>query len=478
MTCVDDHEWTIAFPDVSGEDGPLELRPYEMTFKQERRAFDYCRAKFPATVGEMLKPHTRQDDGLLRDRRAANVKLDGDPVQTLMFSPDGIRYGDRYTHLRLFDLQRLLESGTVDKKWDKVTLVDAYEYVFNQREDRGILQDIEFTMPDRLKTPDGNPLTLVSEMEAGAEKGLISGLISGAQVAGDDTKRMVEGQYVIEFDSISPLKALWKLNEDYQLQTWVDRDSVLWVGIPEATANRHIAAPDDERVWRYTNVNVAHPREPVKRVIVRGAWQDQPGFNIENELSEWFNPLGGGEDGNVFGSGDVNATGIAERTDIDYGLTYEKKVDAKKDAVEDVAHQAFLEEVRQQNSGQIHIDPTKSGDFTPIKELGLGDFLQIVPDDEAFDHRDNITASTGQITDEPEDRPTEWCGQSIQNEAYTVTGIQHKVDGSGRWTVIADVALWPHDIADRVGTKFMYYDPEGDEYLTEDEASSFLIEDI
>lgn len=462
MSCLNNREWSIQFPEIEGTNGPVEYLPHTFTFKEERGKLDYFRGKFSAEVGEQLKPYTQDPEHELGSRTSVNLNLDDKTVKTLMFNPNSVEYGDRYTHVTLYDLQRLLNNGTVDKKWRKATLREAYQFAFDRREDDGVFNELRFA--------DLNGLEDVTFF--------VSDFAPDVKRVADDTERIVDGEYVIDFDSITPLAAIWQLNNKYRLQSWVDTDRNLWVGLPESSSNRHIVAPDDERVWRYSRVNIRHPDEPIKRIFVRGAWADQPGYNAENELREWFNPFGGNESSNLFGSGDVRPTGIASRTDIETGISLEVEVNAKKNTVEDIAKQVFMEKVYEHNSGTVVIDPVKSGDFTPIGELSLGDFLHVVPNDDAFSHRPAITAETGQIGDDPEDRPTEWCGQNVQNEVYTVKSIQHQLSGSGNWTMTVGVGLYPYDLNDVVGTTFRYYHPEKDDYFTESEVTQHGIESI
>lgn len=466
-----DDTWALEFPTLLGNDGgPPTFIPNSLRLKQQRGKLDFCRMEFETKVGDNLKPHTRT--GALTDEVPVVITHDGNIVKRMLFKPNSVRYGNTQTRIEVYDYQQALHNGSVDKKWQKVTLKDAYTHVFNQAETNRY-NEIKF--PDEFEN-----LTLIGDdSEAGNANSATGGFIEsehGGRYT-DETDRVVNGKFAVEFDDITPLEAIWKLNGDYALHTWTDDDQNLWVGQPELNARRHVAAPDDERVWRYTDLQVRHPRDAIKKMVVKGAWVDQPGWNLEGEWKQWFNPMKGGEDNNVFGSGDLHATAVVERTDIDHGITIERQTNAKKESIKPVARLAFFEEIRNQNSGSVDINPAKSGTFTTFESLEVGDFLHVVPNDDPFLDREEITATTGEIGDDI-DLPEEFCGQEVKNEVYLIEGITHHVDGSGDWSISLDIALWPYDIGKNLTTQFYYYDPEGDDYLSEDEATTHGFESV
>jgi hypothetical protein len=457
MNCAGKHDWTVRFPEIPGTGGPAEFRPQTMTFTQNRSELDFARFQFDAVVGEQLKTHTGDDKP---ERQPVEILLDGTLMATMMVVPNTVQYGDRATYMTLKDLQKSLDSGIIDQNYRSDSIQGAYEFVFEAREVE-IINEIKFTFPD---TDDGtpqatdNPNMIVSEEQA--------------KVVQDYANSTIEA----DFKNVSPLRALYQLNGDLGFHSWIDKEGVLWVGVPEVDPTTHVAAPNDDRVWRYTEASVRHPREQIRGVALRGKWVDQPGWNIETDItqiSDWFIP--GGQ-----GTGDYRVIGVAERTDIDDGLLFEfKNADLKRDGVVDGAKLALIEEMKNQNTGHIQINPDKSGTYTTFTGLAPGDFIHVVPHDKYFNGP--YSKTTGQIGDEPDNHNSDWCGSVTKNESYTISGVQHTVHMSGRWEVTVDVILWPAEkIVDNIEVRTVYFDPNADsadeQFITRGQAHADLFE--
>jgi len=455
------HKWTLKFPQVNGSE-PFEVRPVEMTLKQKRREYDFARVKLPWEVGDEMKPHTRYEGGALRPRQPAVLAHDGDSIQTMMWDPDAVDYGDQYVHIELKDLQRSLENGVVDKQWDQVKLQDAYRYAFDQRQNKDLLTEIKFTIPEDMETTlvgsaafDDTDSTDDFAHSAAASSERRNQI---AHIEQSDTYQMVDGHYAVDFNKVSPAKAIWKLNKKYRLTSWADSQGRLWVGTPETTSSLHVAAFDDERVWKWKDVSISHPRAPVQNVVVEGRWVDEPGIGTLDDVVSWINPAD--EDG----FGDFRATGVASRADVDYGLSFTvKNTKAKADVLGTVARLALREEMKKQNSGTVEIDPDASGDFTAVKGVSLGDFLHIVPRDEHFE---NPTLESGRVGHTPQEIKSEACGGFTHNEIYVITGIEHNLDSRGSWSVSLDVGMYP-DVP--IEAFVRYFDPQSGEYMNEEQ---------
>jgi len=450
MSKACDHDWTVRIRDANQETryiDPFEFRPIEMSLKLSRNQYDFCRVKAHWSVGEEMKPHTRFEGGRLRDLKPVEICHNGDVIQQLMFRPDWVDYGSEYTHLQFHDLQKALADGTVDIQRELVSLKKIYPEVINSAENR-LIDEVKFTVPDNsVRTVYGRAgvVTLTNkDWKLEARHG---------PTAADETLRVIDSSYAVDFDQISPERALQKLNKMFRLKSWVNREGGLVVGLPEANFVRHVAAPRDDRVWRYKDPNISHGREPIRKVIVEGAWVDEPGY--ENNIASWFDEGGGA---------DVKAMGIAERQDIDYGtVAYVSSTKAKKDALPHVATLTLKEKMKNQNAGTVEIDPEISGEqhTSPI-DLATGDLIHLVPDDELFD---NPTATSGVIGDSP-DREDIECNGFVNNEAYITTEVEHAVTEDGKWQIHADLGMYPDvDIAAKVG----FFDPKEERWVKDEE---------
>lgn len=453
----------------SDERDGLEIRAEEMTLKQETDKWDYFRGQFAHEVGEEMKPHTRYEGGALRERQLAVVKLDGEPVQSLLFEPDFVKYGDKKTHITLADLQKTLDSGVVDKRWPAVKAKEAYEYVFDKADTNGLIDGIKFT---DIQTLDAELIgQLEFEDRYGTSPGTAENVRAVEDVEASETTRLMEGTWALDFQKKSPARCIQELNKKLGLTSWVDSTGTLWIGRPETNSTRHIAAPDDKRVWRYTDVNVSHGREPVKTVIVWGDWVDEPGVGTAYDWGSWLNPLDGGsvdepgaEDIGGPGFGDVRAQGVATNTDVDYGQTISyNETSAKHDSLGVVAANLLRQAQKESNKGTIKINPTESGDYTDIRDVGIGDFIHVVPEDGHFDG--GVTADSGSIGNEP-DNTNDWCEGFVNNEIYLIRSVQHSLSRNGEWTMTLDVVLYPDD---SISTGTRYWDPTEQEFKSHDE---------
>jgi len=463
MSC--EHDWTIRINDVTHDREHIEFRPVSMTLNMPRSGMDFLRAKLPSEVGDMLQPNT-VEGGRLSYRKIAEVRLDGQTVQKMLFVPDGVSYGRNFAHIKLYDTIKAMDDGVVDKQWSNVTLLDAYQHVFDQVTNDlvdGPVFSLPQNVPQRL-TGTGGIFEQYESTVEGQEKGGIARAAGGMynQVVGfnlvdrinqSQTQKLIDSYFAVDFNKISPLKAITKLNKKFSVNTWTSRSGAVYVGYPEANATGHIAAPDDQRVWRYKDPQLSHAREPVKSVIVEGAWVDEPGIGGLDDVVSWFDP------GSERGVGDAIALGYAERTDVEQGISYSvKNTRAKKNSLQDVAEAALREKMKEQSSGTIEIDPSISGEeATPVRSVRPGDMIRLVPPDHLFK---NPVADSGAPWDPPEN--DDYCGSYVRNDIYVVSEVEHRLSESGNWMVSLDVGKYPDT---DVGTILKYWLPERDKTI-------------
>lgn len=444
--------WTIEFLQVNESGSNFEIRPDSLTIKEERGQYDFARAKFGREVGIEMMPHTRYEDGALREPTGVLVKRGDTVVKRLYFKPDFAQYNKHVTHLEFHDPQEVLDDQVVDLQRKTAVLKDVYTDLFYLAEhhDR-VFEGIKFSIPEDLSGELGR-----TELET--EKRATLGRVKSDEQ--DATKGAVLSGYNIDFEQITPGKAMWKLNKEYGLQTWTSADGYLWVGTPEADARYHIASQGDDRVWHYDTASLRHAREPIKKVIIKGGWQDASGIGTIEDAISMFSPTDS--------AADVQAMAWGIRNHVPQGQTIIRETQkTKKNAVEPLAEMYLREEMKKQNSGTVKINPRKSGNFTPLDELKIGDFLHVVPDDHYYPR--NVHPDTGNLEEfrqlYREGYYEDFCDLPTVNEAYIVTGIQHKVEG-GHWTIQVDIGMWPWEA--EIYTQFRYFDPQTEEYYDTD----------
>jgi hypothetical protein len=425
-----------------------------MNLELNRNKYDYCRMQFPKKVGKEMQPHTRFVDGALHDLLPADVFVDGERVKRLMFTPDGVDYTNDETYIKLLDLHKALSDGTVNIQRDNIQLRNIYEDVINQANNR-LIDTVRFTVPEskvrnlfsfgdfirekptQIKPEDLQGDNITDRLNPFDDSEILKAIFNNPDSAEEIWGRVLSGAHAVDYQNVTPLEAVQDLNEKFGVKSWIDGDSTLVVGIPEAKPIVHYAAPDDDRAWRYKDPNISHSREPIKKVVVEGAWVDEPGPGGEGdfiqEVASWFDKSDTG------GAAEARAIGIAERTDIPNGKQIlVRSSNAKKDNIREVAYLILRDEIKKQNSGSTGIDPNLSGSkFSSVQNLYPGHRIRMVPEDVHFDNPD---ATSGEYTQEiPE--LDDHCNQFVYNERYLVTSVSHNLTKGGDWTINANLAM-------------------------------------
>lgn len=452
MTC-ENTDWRFKF-DTRREMNALEVRPISMDLELSRFDYDYCRSKFPPEVGEVIKPYTRKRNGIFNKLIRVRIFNDEDKVHSMVCRPDYIRFGNDATHIELHDLQESLSNGLVNMKREVVTLRNVYNDVFDQAVTSLV------SGPEFQDIPDDTPTEIWGTLgDSDYEPPGDGGVDFGKRFKEDNSKKLIDSKFAVDFENISPERAIHKLNKLYGLQSWVTRNGVLKIGNPSRGDSIHFAAPDDERVWRYEDVSVTHGREPIRKVMVMGAWIDEPGWGGFDEAVDEVASFINNDDQ---GKADARIVGIAERQDIHYGKTVFMTADgAKKDGVTNTAVQELRNRMMDTHSGSVEINAQLSGEqVSNLIDIYPGDTIRMVPDDSYFD---NPTADSGNIFDTPP--RDEICGRFVNNEQYLITGVTHEVEGSN-WTISTDIGLNPRVPID---TRITYYNPDNNEFISKSE---------
>jgi hypothetical protein len=464
MACEDVSNWTIQFPWVPGEDGPYEIRPIQMSFKMNRRRYDYCRAKFPYEVGYSMKDSTDNPDRILHYQTIANVKYGGKTIRKLLFKPDWVDYGRKYTHIQLQDLHRSLADGSIDMKRSNISIFDAYEKIIKGAEN-DLIKGIRYNLPDGatvLASTDGNTDVgdatpdvppSVNEVHSNDDAGSPE-----EDNAIEDVSENTEGENAfqsvkideLDFEDVTPEDAIQKFNSIFSVQSWITDDRVLNVGIPEGGKDSHIAAPNDNRVWRYKDPQTKPGREPIKTVFVKGKYADAPGHDLSDALNVLSDK----------GMKDFQAVGIATRTDVPRGksLTMADQ-NVKKEALEYTAKNALTEKMKDTDRGTVEIDTDNSGyDVSHPVDVSPGDTIGLVPHDKHFS---NPTATSGVIGDKPP--RADICAGFIHNRIYHISEIEHNYSKAGKYSVFLDLGIYPN--MEDIKTSLVYYDPDNEKWI-------------
>lgn len=467
MSCR--NNWTIRFPEINSP--PFEIRPKTMSLKLGRRNLDYCRARFSHEVGSQMKPETTRE-GILDILTPADVLYNGEKVKRLLFRPDWVDYSQSETTIQFHDIQKSLNEGRIDFQSEEIKIKDIYKRVINGKS-AGIIPEItdDNFLIDDVSTQE---LKVHPKYDPFGKDFAFKALFPFADVPSveeekEDNTRFIENTTAIDFDNITAAKALTKLNKKFGLKSWANGEGELLIGRPEQSSLTHVAADNDDRVWRYKNPTINHGQEPIKRVLVEGPWAhtrtpvgdtgtpvgDTAIVNGYKEVKSWFS----NEEGPY--AADIRVYGVAERTDIEYGTVLTEKVPkATMGSIDDVAESIFRQKMENENGGTVKIDPRLSGhEVSHPVDLKPGDYLQMIPNDRSFD---NPTKHSGTLKSNPD--TTESCQAFIYNETYLVDEVEHNVSESGSWNVQADVSITTN-VPINSGTA--YFNPNSEEWLGE-----------
>jgi hypothetical protein len=442
-----DSNVTIRFPRIG-----LEIRPYTIDFRVDRNQFDYLDAKFSKEVGEYIKPYMDKEGDILRSPQPVEVVMDGEVSHRLYFRPQYVTHGETNCWIELHDPEKHLKYEVVDYSIDDTTAKEAYKRVVEEANTEDIIKDVDFKIPSDAQShldtesviegPGGIPITLQTfPVEKGVEYAdKITALWTDYDEEADRTpsQTIVDSVYNFDIENKTALEAIYWLNDKLGLQSSVDNNGVLTIGLDFFEPTHHVASANDSRVWRYNDVELTEPGTPIKMAVVNGGLIDAPNSTQEENgvesVLEFANPSDDHE-------GDLIAQGVAQQKGVlDGKIVSMDAPNISRDGLKKRAQQVLANEVSNNNSGSLNINPDTSGtEITDWRNLNVGDFLQVIPNSDA-------------------DR------QEIERQVLLISGIQHQVDG-GSWNIELTVQKWQKVEAE---TTMRYFSPDSNSYYNSD----------
>lgn len=433
MTCRNTQNITIRFPEIG-----FELQPYTVDFRKNRDQFDFLEAKFSKDVGEHLQQFTDTEDGALRQPRKVEVVMDGKVSHVLYYRPQWVTYGQTNCWIEFHDALKHLEYTDFDFKMLDFTVEEAYKEVYDQANGDKIMNGIEFHIPEAATTTVERDFglggTYIGDFEAKTViKGMNLVLDYDEEIPLTKQKSIRTADIKVDWQGKNCLEVLYTMNKELGLRSWVNNEGTLLVGLDFNESVKHVAAADDERVWKYNNAEVIPPGQPIEKAVVNGGSIDTT--NYEGPVEKVSETLHTNWDE------DLIPQGVATQPNVSNGKTV--AVDAPNLArthLEDRAKQVLLNEITNNNAGKIDINPNKSSiEVSDWRDVQVGDFIEVIPSD-----------AEDCITD-----------HGIERDVYLISGVKHEVD-AGSWDIRLDVLKWA---VFEPPSNFRYWSPDEDTYF-------------
>lgn len=455
MTCKNANNITIRFPQVG-----LEIMPYTVDFRIDRTELDYLDAKFSMDVADYIRPYTEDEGGALREPQPAEVVMDGKVSHRMYFRPDYVTYGETDCWIELHDPLKHLQYHVIDEKLERVAATEAYETVFESANSGEILESISFNVPENATSrveEDTAPQVGMNSAEVLREEG-DNGVRAGENASKaynalaslwqdydeeadtDHKQTIVDTTYNFNLKNKTALEAIHTLNKRLGLQSWCNASGEMVVGVDFFRADHHVASASDSRVWRYHDAEMTPPGSPIKMAVVNGGMIDAPNNSGEDDHTDrvW-------EVINRDWEEDLIAQGVAQRPDlIDGKIVSIDEPNLSRDALEARAYQVLANEMTNNNSGSVEINPETSGTgISDWRDVDVGDFIQLIPA-EGEDCKD------------------------LERTITLISGVRHKVDG-GSWKINLQIQKWANPATN---TSLRYFSPDSNNYYAAKEDNS------
>lgn len=429
MTC------SLADTKIVFESSGMQIVPYQIDFRTERSRMDYAKIKITRDAGLYVS------DNFVKNE-AVRIETDSGHVVRRLCLPDSpVEIGVDFAWLNLTDPRYVLQRGVIDVEFQSISLSEAVKYVFDNRDDSAVVlssykiadpelsgvvtEDFETKYDDWLDFLVGNGEFLPFLRDLSVEGIRLVNSMTGW--AGR------EGGF--DFNGVTPAVALSMIEEEFGVESWVDDDGRLWVGLPEPRADLFIAASGHPDYIRLKSFNVSSDTTPVTGVTFKGS------YKITVEGPYW------GKMNRGIDEIKLQTWAVARWKGHDEGRTI--SADAKRVISGEDLGQAALtrlaSEIHSSKKGDLILNPisggTEGGHPTDLK---IGDHIGVVG-----------TSSKD-------------CAQQFESDVFLVNGLRHKFNSDVGWEITAEVGKAIPE--DELTVDFWYFDPTSQTTLTTEEA--------
>jgi len=362
---------------------------------------------------------------------------------------DAVGLGKGTAMVEISDPGKILRTGSIDKEWGKITLLNVVRYIKNQINDpKNVIKGVRFTTPNpdemRLQFPEiaevesssGEQVRNPPEDHSKSQLGIANWL--------RETIPMTDGDGDFDFRQETPYSALNEVCEIWETDWTVDNEGNLVIGLRDLEADVYAGSQFAGDMY-ITEYNLPQNPTPLKGVYVKGK-MEQKGGHDDNIAEDIWNFI---TDKQKF---ETRAYSGFTNTDSTETVVLNRKNTSNPKTLKEIAKRGFLKRFKRANSGTIVIDALASMDLdaenpdpdssVPLQyfcEMGIGDRIMVMDG---------------------------WgCGKPDPG-VYSIESVHHKIDGQSGWSVTIKVA---QDVTDNLETNFWYFDPTDPDMTQDDE---------
>lgn len=405
MTCKPRDSISLYFPN-SG----IEVAPTESDIRDKRRKYAAGEFRLPRKAGDLVVES-------VPDGSPVEVRIGGKPARRMLYRGDSLTYertmdGTDVADVMLYDPTRILQKGSITKRFRDVSLRTVVEYIYDQVDDRyGVLRGLKFEEPD-----EADQVREVRGFAGGTEFLLKDTDIPYAQEGArfiDQAFESLNSQLHyetftgFEFISETPLEALNKTVQEFAVEYWVDIDGILHIGL-SGVGSQVVAVKADSEAIKLSRYAVTTDPDQINSVYLEGTYRFL-------EANTNRGSAGANEDGIIAMAEvtDPTSSGTQLTGEVERGLTTLK-------ALEDAATRQLIQEMTSRANGSIEVNALASEDKEALRKLDIGDIFLI---DDSISLR---------------------CDDELMTGPFLVTGIDHKSNDRQGWTISLDVSRIPN----------------------------------
>ena len=414
---------------ISFENGGT-LYPVTSNFSYSDSEYDYLTAKFDTDTANKIEAEL---SGGLGEPQRAVVAVNGTPIRAMYYRPEFVRVGlndpetstDWPGYIELHDLHEVLKSGTVDYAPRSTTLRDTYRAIVDAAETDKYISGLKITADNQSLYNEDNE----EQLRIGFDVPL-------------DKDELIDTEYgfAINFDKISPLRALQKANNIFGVTTHISPEGELVVG-PYQGVSSHTGSDSGETSdLHISSAGVTNATKQLKRVNIEGPkiFYGLEGHGLGEaveEVKEYLNPFQDNDTG-------LRMQAVVEDRTMASGVTRNIKMhNVSQDEFRAAAERQFIGMQLRRRSGSFTFNMDTSDEPAAVR---IGDRLKV---------------------DEPSG-----CGKMLEpafsGGTYIATGISHRTNPS--WKMDVDVLSEASSSRD-IAVTIRYLDISSGEAYTHEE---------